>query len=258
MLHTSSASSRNPLRAALAINFLFLLLALIFWAGCGSGSDPTFPEPTAVPDLTMIALGDSYTVGQALPQQWSWPSQLADSLAAGGDTLRTLDVVAQTGWTTRDLLDALRDSLAEDCLDHTSYCLVTLMIGVNNQFQGVDLDVFQTELDTLLDLSLALAGGETGHVLGFSIPDYGVTPVGGLFDPAQICVEIQAHNQILSQKFSERGITLLDITTLSLQAAHDPTLVARDGLHFSREMYRLWVAMMLPSVAHCLDLETGH
>ena len=234
---------------------LLAMLALLLWAGCSADSDPMTPEPAPLPDLTLLALGDSYTVGHALPQQWSWPYQLADSLATSGDTLQTVDVIAQTGWTTRDLLDALRDSLAGVSPEGPPYGLVTLMIGVNNQFQGVDLDVFRAELDTLIDQAILLAGGKPEQVLGFSIPDYGVTPVGGLFNPDQISEGIRAHNLVLSQALAEHGVALLDITTVSLLAADDPSLVARDELHFSREMYRLWVGLMLPEVRHCLALD---
>ena len=147
---------------------------------------------------TLLALGDSYTVGQSLPWQWCWPAQLADSLAARGDTLAALDVIAQTGWTTRDLLDAVRDSFASGNHPRDTYGMVTLMIGVNNQFQGVDQGIFAAELDTLLDLATALAGDDPARVLGFSIPDYGVTPVGQMFGAERIAAEIEAHNEILS------------------------------------------------------------
>ena len=237
---------------------LLAVPALLLWTGCTADSDPVSPEPVPLPDLTLLALGDSYTVGHSLPQEWSWPFQLADSLAFSGDTLQTLDVIAQTGWTTRDLLDALRDSLAGVSPERPPYGLVTLMIGVNNQFQGVDLDVFQAEMDTLADLAINLAGDRAEQVLGFSIPDYGVTPVGGLFNPEQISEGIRTHNLILGQVLADKGVALLDITTVSLQAADNPSLVARDGLHFSREMYRLWVDLMLPDVRHCLALDIHH
>lgn len=203
----------------------------------------------------MLALGDSYTVGEGVAEQASWPRQLADSLATFGDTLQCLDLVARTGWKTGDLLDTLRRERAAGVLQTRPYGLVTLMIGVNNQFQGVDLAVFQAEMDTLIDLALELAGGRCQGVLGFSLPDYGVTPVGSLFDPERIAAEIQAHNEVLEQKFGTAGITMLDITSVSAAAADDPQLVARDGLHFSGEMYRRWVSLMLPEARACLGLE---
>jgi acyl-CoA thioesterase-1 len=233
---------------------LAVLLVLFFWSGCSEEADPIAIMPDPEPNLTVLALGDSYTVGHSLPQQWSWPFQLADSLSVSGDALRNLAVIAQTGWTTRDLLDAIRDSLDAGRLQIEPFSMATLMIGVNNQFQGVDTRVFEAELDTLISLALQMTDGNPERLLGFSIPDYGVTPVGELFGPDRIGREIQIHNFILARKFGERDIVMIDITALSRLAATEPQLVARDGLHYSREMYRRWVALMLPSVRSCLRL----
>jgi lysophospholipase L1-like esterase len=231
---------------------LILLLAVTMWTGCRQEDDPTRIHLDPEPGLTLLALGDSYTVGHSLPTEWSWPFQLADSLAAAGDSLQFLDVIAQTGWTTRDLLEAVRDSIEQEVLLTDPYGLVTLMIGVNNQFQGVDQRVFEAELDTLIAQTLELAGDDPSRVIGFSIPDYGVTPVGELFGRVRIGTEIEAHNAILARKFGEQGIVMLDVTTLSRRAGDEPELVARDGLHYSRLMYELWVKMMLPAVRSAL------
>lgn len=241
-----SPRSRNPILA--------VLLVLYMGAGCSGDSDPAALVESSEPNLTVLALGDSYTVGHAVPQGFSWPFQLADSLSASGDTLRNLDVIAQTGWTTRDLLDAFRDSLEAGQLQEEAYGLTTLMIGVNNQFQGVDTGVFEAELDTLISLALQMTDRDPARLLGFSIPDYGFTPVGELFGADRIGREIQIHNGILARKFAERGIVMIDITAVSRLAAAEPELVARDGLHYSREMYRRWVALMMPSVRSCLGL----
>jgi lysophospholipase L1-like esterase len=248
------------LRRDIRIGTLLLALGLVLAAlpGCSESDDPFTPVPAPDPDLTILALGDSYTVGHSLPAAWSWPYQLADTLAAAGDSLETLEVIAQTGWTTRDLLDATRDSLASGELDQDAYGLVTLMIGVNNQFQGLEKAVFEAEMDTLIALAVELADGDPSRVLGFSIPDYGVTPVGGMFDPARIAVEIDAYNVILQRKYGDSGILMLDVTTLSRLADTEPQLVARDGLHYSREMYARWVSLMLPEVESVLTNPPNH
>jgi acyl-CoA thioesterase-1 len=241
------------MRVRVAGSAAWLLLVLPALTGCQETTRPS-PAPEAGSPTSLLALGDSYTVGHSLPAQWSWPGQLADSLAAGGDTLRPLDIVAQSGWTTCDLLDALRERRDQDTLSR-EYGLVTLMIGVNNQFQDVQISQTAAKLDTLIHLALQLAGGDPGRVLGFSIPDYGVTPVGQLFGAEEVGSEIAQHNQLLDQLYQAHGITCLDITTVSLAAGEDPDLVARDGLHFSREMYRRWVELMLPEVRGRLGLE---
>jgi lysophospholipase L1-like esterase len=236
---------------------LDILLVLFVLSGCHEGSGPTVPEQRGQPEaqLTLLALGDSYTAGNSLPLQWSWPWQLADSLAADGDTLATLDVIAQTGWRTRDLLNAVRDSLASGDFPPGDYGLVTLMIGVNNQFQGMDQGVFAAEIDTLLELAISLAGNDPARVLGFSIPDYGVTPVGELFGSARIAAEIADYNELLDSILTAKSVVMLDITPLSMLAGVEPGLVSRDGLHYSREMYRRWVALMLPAVKRAFNMD---
>lgn len=234
---------------------LGVLVALTGMMGCRHKDDPITPMDPLPPELTILALGDSYTVGHSLPEQWSWPYQLADSLASRGTPLQNLDVVAQTGWTTKDLLDSLRSPETRERLQGSAYGLVTMMIGVNNQFQGVDTAVFSSEMDTLISLAIAMAGDRPDRVLGFSIPDYGVTPTGQLFNAQAIAEEVQVHNEILAQKFLQAGIIMLDITPLSLEAGTEASLVARDGLHYSREMYRRWVALMFPDVCNCLGVE---
>lgn len=241
------------MRRGMAAGLLLLWLSAVLLSGCQDGPDPTDPQDGESSPMTLLALGDSYTMGHGVPWQWNWPCQLADSLAAGGDTLQDVKVIATTGWTTRDLLDAVRDSLHEDALSR-EYGLVTLMIGVNNQFQGLDLQLTASEWDTLAVLARQLAGGDPLRVLVFSIPDYGVTPVGQMFDAEVIGDEIEQHNRRLAAVMADHGISVLDITTVSLLAGTDASLLARDGLHFSREMYRRWVSLMLPDVRDRLQL----
>jgi lysophospholipase L1-like esterase len=233
-----------------------LALAL-FLAGCDSTTqpDPAGQPPTepALPP-SILALGDSYTKGESVPTAWSWPRQLADSLAAAGDTLQDLRVIAETGWTTRDLLTAVRFQRAS--LDSAGYGLVTLMIGVNNQFQHLDRVVFAAEMDTLIDLAVQLAAGNADRVLGFSIPDYGATPVGGLYGAETISEDLALFNAILQQKYGAAGITMLDVTSPSLLVTENPALVSRDGLHYSGEMYRIWVELMLPEVRAALNFSS--
>lgn len=232
-----------------------LLAGLLVLAACTSGeTDPTAPAPStpvAAP-TTLLALGDSYTVGQSVPVTASWPAQLADSLAAAGHPLERRDVIAVTGWTTRDLLTALRDSLAAGRAEDEPFGLVTLLIGVNNQFQGLPFETFAADLDTLLNLATALAGGDAERVLGLTIPDYSVTPVGQAFDPDRTSREIAALNRELVAQLDSRGIPWVDVAALCAAARSEPGLVARDGLHFTGEMYRRWVVEMLPRVGEAL------
>lgn len=214
--------------------------------GCQATDPPTSPPAEAPADLSILALGDSYTVGHGIPSGSNWPHQLADSLAASGDTLSSLQIIAQTGWTTADLLEAMGGADPEP-----GFGLVTVMIGVNNQFQDLDREVFVAELDSLL----VWADGLGDDVLVFTIPDYGVTPVGELFGSAEISREIDSWNATLRQVAARHGLEPLDVTTLSREAAHDSTLVARDGLHYSAKMYGRWVSLMSPTVRRLLHDE---
>lgn len=223
-----------------------MIFLLVAGFGCQGTDSPTRPPVGNSPVLSLLALGDSYTVGHSLPPRWSWPRQLADSLAAAGDSLRTLDVVAQTGWTTADLLAAMGEADLQP-----GYGLVTVMIGVNDQYADRDRTEFAADLDSLL----AWAGRLGDEVICFTIPDYGVTPAGQLFGGAAISREIDAWNRTLVEVAAGRRLVPLNVTALSREAADDPALVARDGLHYSKEMYRRWVSLMIPSVRRALGLE---
>lgn len=229
-----------------------LLTGLLLLAACSSRDpEPTGPAPSEPVPASLLALGDSYTAGQSIPEAWSWPAQLADSLAAGGEPLQRRVVIARTGWTTRDLLTALRDSL-EGGLAHEEFGAVALLIGVNNQFQGWDPEIFAADLDTLLDLATELTGGRAARVLGLTIPDYSITPVGQLFDPAAASRQIAGLNGELVIRLEERGMPVVDVAALCEAAAQEPELVARDGLHYSGEMYARWVKVLLPAVRDIL------
>ena len=236
---------------------MLALLLLGATGGCREATESITPVPPREPGPDLLALGDSYTVGHGLPEAWSWPAQLADTLAAQGEPLRRRDVVAGTGWTARDLLDALRDSLNSGRLGDSSYEVVTVMIGVNNQFQGLPTAAFAAELDTLLAVATWLAGGDGGRVVGFTIPNYGLTPVGALYGTARVTAEIAEFNRILGGVMASRGIPVIDITTSCDAVMDEGGLVARDGLHYSREMYRRWVVLMGPEIERCLQSTAG-
>ena len=190
-----------------------------------------------------LALGDSYTIGEGVQAAQSWPRQLARALKAQGQALAPPDVIAQTGWTTRDLLDAVDASGRQGPFD-----LVTLAIGVNNQYQGEVGDSFRAEFSRLLVLAAGFAGGDPGRVLVLSIPDWSVTPFAAGRARDQIRDEIECFNRINREISQAAGVHYLDITPLSRQVRDAPGLLAADELHFSGQMYARWVDLMLPLV----------
>lgn len=231
-----------------------LAIAAAVWAGPGCDGDaPTAPdssEPRAV-HFDMLALGDSYTLGQGIPAPSSWPQQLADSLSVHGDTLH-IDMIAETGWTTDDLLE----EVSSRSLDN-AYDLVTVMIGVNDQFRDRRVDDFDANLGVLIEAAIASAGGLAERVVVFSIPDYGVTPYGEMFGGAAVSADIDVFNSAAASTAGDHGVLWCDITTASRTAAVESGLVARDGMHFSASMYARWVHIALPALRSCLAYESA-
>jgi lysophospholipase L1-like esterase len=233
------------------------IAAVVFVASVWACQDEP-AQPTATPALPaatqvrVLALGDSYTIGELVAPEKSWPRQLADSLLA--DSVRVVGptIVAQTGWTTADLLDASAD------LDG-SFHLVTLQIGVNNQFRALAFDVYEREFPVLIDRAIALAHGSPARVIVLSIPDYSATPFGRrLFDPeGTIAGEIDTYNDFARAVSEASGVVFVDVTDISRRALDEQELVASDGLHPSAQMYALWVARLLPTVRSILVPRPG-
>jgi lysophospholipase L1-like esterase len=197
--------------------------------------------------LTYLALGDSYTIGEAVPQEQSFPYQLSARLNATNHFAKKPDIIAITGWTTGDLKKGI---LARDLKNH-KYNLVTLLIGVNNQFRGYSKDEYRTEFIELLNTAIVYAGNNKRHVVVLSIPDWGVTPFAenGGYDAQVVGKQIDEFNAINKQETEKLGVTYVDITPSSRKAAYQTGLIANDGLHPSGNMYSIWVDQLLPVIA---------
>ncbi len=187
-------------------------------------------------DLKYLALGDSYTIGESVHEYERWPVQLSDSLLQSGIRVSETRIIAETGWTTNELLDSLQIALPE-----TDYNMVSLLIGVNNQYRGYDLKQYRSEFKMLLDKCIAYAGGDTSHVFVLSIPDYGVTPFARKRNPEKIGKELDVYNAIADSISGEYGLSYIEITNASRKALRDARLIAADSLHPSGAMYREWV-----------------
>lgn len=231
-----------------AMQLFLLLLLLITGTACQPDSAnvpaPIIIIPSTYVPFSYLALGDSYTIGQSVPETQRFPRQLADSLLKQQVTLNPVTVIARTGWTTGDLLSRLDQEPPQGI-----YALVTLLIGVNNQYQGLSLSNYERELRQLFDRAITYAGGDRKRVIIISIPDYGVTPFGqGTGRGAAIGREIDQFNGLKQQVAAEYGFTWINITPISLEAATDQSLVASDGLHPSGKMYQRWVELLVPVV----------
>ncbi len=187
-------------------------------------------------NLSYLALGDSYTIGESVSEKERWPIQLVSALESDGFSFEKVQIIAKTGWTTDELMQGIASEKPDK-----SYDLVSLLIGVNNQYRGRSVGEFKVQFTSLLDLAIDFAGGNKDHVFVVSIPDWGVTPFAADRDGKQIATEIDLYNAAKKDICGQYGILYFPITDISREAKSDPKLVAADGLHPSGKMYGRWV-----------------
>ncbi|MDZ3824046.1 MAG: GDSL-type esterase/lipase family protein [Pseudoxanthomonas sp.] len=193
----------------------------------------------------LLALGDSYTIGEGVEAVATWPFRLAQRLA-----MPRPDVVARTGWSADELLAALDDApLAPP------YALVTVLVGVNDQYRGREVAEHLPHFNVLLSRAVAFADGDPHRVLVVSIPDWGVTPFaaddarGG----AAIAARIDAYNAAQRELCALRDIAWVDVTAASRACGADPAMLVGDGLHPSAAQYAAWLETIAPAARRCLD-----
>ena len=198
--------------------------------------------------IRYLALGDSYTIGESVDATERFPNQLADFLKAGG--LQTeVTIIAKTGWTTNELWDGIQVSEV-----NPPYDLVSLLIGVNNQYRGYDINEYREQFVFLLNKSIEYAGGNPKRVVVLSIPDWGVTPFAHGQGGERIARDIDAFNAVNRAETEKAGAQYINITPISREAAHDVTLIAGDGLHPSGKMYLEWAKLVYPVALEALDI----
>ncbi|MCE7990942.1 MAG: SGNH/GDSL hydrolase family protein [Roseivirga sp.] len=219
----------------------FSALLLLLLAACSA-------DDSDQPSYSYLALGDSYTIGQSVVEEQRWPEQLAAALREQGTEIRGPVIVAKTGWTTERLISAIENNgnLGEQ------YDLVSLLIGVNNQFGGRPVSTFIPEFEKLLQMATTLTGGNAERVFVLSIPDYGVTLFGSNRGP-NISAEIDIYNTASKTLCDQYGIAYFDITPISRKAPNDPELTASDGLHPSGKMYAQWVDLIREDISKLLN-----
>jgi lysophospholipase L1-like esterase len=197
--------------------------------------------------ITYLALGDSYTIGESVDPDERWPHQLVAMLDKSGINVETPEIIATTGWTTDELNSAIEASG-----NNNTYDLVSLLIGVNNQYRGYHIEIYKNEFAELLFKAAKFAGNDFSRVFIVSIPDYGVTPFGQKKDPEKIAREIDQYNEIAKQIALENGVRFFDINPVSKEALGNDDLTAEDGLHPSGVMYEMWVNVMFGGVKEIL------
>jgi lysophospholipase L1-like esterase len=210
-----------------AVNLIFLVMSFTIQA-------------QTPPAKKYLALGDSYTIGESVKESERWPAQLVKALEKKRIKYSNPTIIATTGWRTDDLTQAsLKANLPND------FDLVSLLIGVNNQYQGKPADEqYETEFRELLRIAIKAAGGKKEHVFVVSIPDYGFTPFGKE-KKETISKAIDQFNAVNEKITRQNGILYINITDISRKAIEQPDLIAGDGLHPSGKMYALWVERIL-------------
>jgi len=234
---------------ALAI-LLVALISVSLVASAGCESKRRVPDLMLnPPELTYLALGDSYTIGESVKPELRWPDLLVARLRARDLNVVDPIIVAQTGWTTDELAAAI-DAHPE--LAGRKFDLVTLLIGVNNQYRGRDPEEYRTQFVQLLNRAIGFAGGDPSHVVVLSIPDWGATPFAQGRDRDRIGREIDQFNSINREETLRAGARYVDITPISRDQR---SLVAEDNLHPSGDMYRLWANSVLPEAFDALTFK---
>lgn len=188
-----------------------------------------------MPSFSMLCLGDSYTIGESVPAHENFPNQSIQLLKKGGYDFEAPQVVAMTGWTTDELMEAIKNRSFKNTFD-----FVTLLIGVNNQYRGRTVEDYKPQFEALLRQAIQFAGGKAGHVIVLSIPDWGVTPFAKDRDRRKIAKEIDDYNDANKTISLAHRANYIDITPATRQAGEDPALVANDGLHPSAKEYAKW------------------
>lgn len=237
---------------------IVIIVSMSFFLACDKDDDdatpviPYIPDPIPI-DSTLVpfnylALGDSYTFGQTVDAKDRYPDILSDSLAQDGFRNDSTIILARTGWTTSDLLQAIEQENLQD-----TFSMVSLLIGVNNQFRGGSIEQYETEFKELLQIAIQYTGGNKEKVFVISIPDYGYTPFGLNRDTMMITQEINEFNALNKMISDDMGISYFDITPISRLGLVEPELVTADNLHPSGKMYQRWVDLMYDDVKSLLE-----
>jgi len=235
------------------------IILSVFLLSCSSDEansasvDPPIISIPKIPlesKIKIMALGDSYTIGQSVCETCRYPEQLKTSLAAiYPETSFSLNIIARTGWTTSNLISAVNEQNPQ-----SNYDLVTLLIGVNNQYQGINFSVYEKEFPELVTKAITLAKGDKKNVVVLSIPDYAFTPFGTMFGgTTKISTEISQYNTFAENYCKTNGVVFVSITEITQKGIENPGLVAGDGLHPSKEAYTLFVERILPKVKVALQ-----
>jgi lysophospholipase L1-like esterase len=226
-----------------------MIILLIMMLSCSSTDNQNSITPDNMnnntTNRTFLALGDSYTIGESVDEKDRWSMQLIDLLKTNFNITKH-DIVARTGWTTAELISAIEARKLTD-----QYDMVSLLIGVNNQYRGQSLDTYRVEFRQLLNTSIKFAKNDAKRVFVLSIPDWGKSPFAKGQDTQKIASEIDAFNNVAKAECKNANIVFTDITEITRKNT-DTSMFASDGLHYSGKMHRLWAMEALKTTGEIL------
>lgn len=225
--------SKNISSTIIQFTMMFMLISCQEKAETQTNNEP----------IQYLALGDSYTIGQGVDTLDRWPNQLSSKLEQDGYTIEKTDIIAQTGWKTSDLLNAIEDSSLEN------YNLMSLLIGVNNQFSGIPFEIYANEFDELINQMIDAVG--SNRIFVVSIPDYGVTPFGSN-NSETIAQELDDYNEYARSRCQALNIPYINITEISRSLGASDGALASDNLHPSGIQYAEWVEEIAPAVTEII------
>jgi lysophospholipase L1-like esterase len=225
----------------------FITSCLLLASAIGGCSRPKKLNMSEASANSFLALGDSYTIGEGVKDPERWPVQFAGMVRAKGFSLDDPTIIARTGWTIDELQTAVDASGKRG-----PFGLVTLMVGVNDQFRGRSPDACRGAFQKLLTTAVNLAGNQPSRVIVISIPDWGVTPFAAGRDTDRIAAEIDQFNRMEKEYAAAAGVHYIGITPISREARNQPEFVASDGLHPSGIMHQRWAEAVLPVVVKIL------
>ena len=239
----------------------YLVLATLIFTGCSTSSkltENTAKSPEDEPNqangneakYSYLALGDSYTIGESVEESERWPVQLTKELRERGYAMAAPKIIAKTGWTTADLIAGINREIEVQ----RDFDLVSILIGVNNQYQNKPITEYEEELREIFRKAINHSKKMEAGVFAVSIPDYGVTPFGAA-NGDKIGRDIDAFNEVFKRVAQEFNVSFYNITPISRRAADNPELIADDDLHPSGVMYRLWVEHFMLNVVEKLPQE---
>lgn len=228
---------------------LLILIVAAFVISCGSLVETVQEDVDREYEMnySYLALGDSYTIGEGVAEAERWPVQLTANLRDRGYKVAPPKIIAQTGWTSRNLFKAMEKELSYT----RKFDLVSILIGVNDQYQGKTIREYEEDLREVFRMALNYSKTRERGVFALSIPDYGVTPFAGE-NSEEISAEIAEFNAVFRRLAEEYDVDFYNITPISREAARDPGLLVEDELHPSGTMYRYWMEEIIDEITQKL------